>query len=567
VTNISNLHPIWAADLKALKARERERDDLDLDPPEKAKYIAFSELSEWLDTNMSLNEVLYPSFSILSPVFTPGIGASPKFSQSNSPLASCDDQSNGSNSPLGHDTIVFPPCEIRPTRIISTMSSLSKSKPTVINNCATTIMHVSVEDERTAARGHHRPEDHFMCVSGEEGRMSKSRKSTTSLSSAMSVSDQDQDPGGENTDSFAESDGAMSEGVSMEVPHAEGSGTGGQSKGKRPDLPGGRGARSDPDTEEDGDSDSGAEECASRHEEGAENLDALKGYSARRRRRRREGGASLPHLSINTSQGGHMHFLSAYSCVSISNCSDCEIVIGAVSGAVVVHGCERIKLTVACRKLIVQNSLECDLHVATLSASVIAGDSRSLIFGKCCYVMLCCAGGFCLLSVSALSNISSSFSSLPSPTLVPHILVSAHALPPSPFCVSSPSLRDTCSRPYSHPESLELHHCISTSLYSLPLYFIVLRVQCFAGAHSDGALMTPSLPLSLFPSPSRPLQHCLQAPPITPPLGGALGTMRRGQQDRRQPSLWGENQLLVQPVRCEHVSGSGAEQQQSIRVT
>jgi Tubulin binding cofactor C len=395
VTNISNLHPLWASDLynqKALKTRDRERNlDLVLDPPEKAKYIAYSELSEWLDTNMSLNEVLYPSFSILSPVFTPGIGASPKFSQSNSPLASCDDQSNGSNSPLGHDTIVFPPCEIRPTRIISTISSLSKSKPTVINNCATTVIHVSVEDERTAARGpHHRPEDHFMCVSGEEGRMSKSRKSTTSLSSAMSVSDQDLDPGGENTDSFVESDGAMSEGVSMEVPHSEGPGTGGQgsdpysarSKGKRPDLPGGRGAKSDPDTEEDGDSDSGADECASsRHEEGAENLDALKGYSARRRRRRREGAASLPHLSINTSQGGHMHFLSAYSCVSISNCSDCEIVIGAVSGAVVVHGCERIKLTVACRKLIVQNSLECDLHVAALSASVIAGDSRSLIFG------------------------------------------------------------------------------------------------------------------------------------------------------------------------------------------
>ena len=368
---------------------------------------------------MSLNEVLYPSFSIMSPVFTPGIGASPKFSQSNSPLASCDDQSNGSNSPLGHDTIVFPSCEVRPTRIISSTSSLSKSKPTVINSCSTTVMHVTVDDERTAARGaHQRPDDHHMCVSGEEGRMSKSRKSTTSLSSAMSVSDQDQDPAGENMDSFVESDGAMSEGVSMEVPHTEGgSGTGtgghgsdiysGRSRGKRPDLPGGRSARSDPDTEDDGDSDSGAEEDASsRPEEGVENLDALKGYSARRRRRRREVGAgSLPHLSVNASQGGHMHFLSSYSCVSISNCSDCEIVIGAVGGAVVVHGCERIKLTVACRKLIIQNSLECDLHVATLSASVIAGDSRSLIFGA--YAMLLRRDGLrlycsllCLLSLT-----------------------------------------------------------------------------------------------------------------------------------------------------------------------
>ena len=135
-----------------------------------------------------------------------------------------------------------------------------------------------------------------------------------------------------------------------------------------------------------------------RIEDGVDGLDALKGYSARRRRKKRGASAAcLPSLSITASQGGYMHFLSAYSCVSITNCSDCEIVVGAVSGAVVLNGCERIKLTVACKKLIVQNSLECDLSVATLSASVIAGDSRSLIFGTL-YTILISPRSTCLSS-------------------------------------------------------------------------------------------------------------------------------------------------------------------------
>ena len=108
-------------------------------------------------------------------------------------------------------------------------------------------------------------------------------------------------------------------------------------------------------------------------------------YDGRRRKNRnvKPGGeAGLPHLSISASQGVHMYFLSPYSCVSITNCSDCEIIIGAVKGAVILHGCERIKLTVACRKLVIQNSLECEICLATLTASVISGDSRSLSFGK-----------------------------------------------------------------------------------------------------------------------------------------------------------------------------------------
>jgi hypothetical protein len=57
-------------------------------------------------------------------------------------------------------------------------------------------------------------------------------------------------------------------------------------------------------------------------------------------------------------------------------------VIGAVAGVVVVSGCERLRLSVACRKLVAHNCLECEFSVATLSPSIISGDTRSLVFGE-----------------------------------------------------------------------------------------------------------------------------------------------------------------------------------------
>ena len=367
--------------------------------PSEKKYIPYSEVSEWLDSNLSQNDFSFPTMNAMSPAYSPAMGSvSPRFSQSSSPLGSCEElpNGNGSNSPNAHDLTILPYLlEVRPSRVINTISSLALSKPTVVMGCSTTIIHITVADERPSInmKSDHRTDDNLMNVS-DEGRMNKgmSRRSTTSLSSAMSLSDQDQDIGGDNTDSYVESDGAMSEGLSAD-PTSEavlgptGAVAGDKHRLRKPDLPGGRNSdKSNADIEsDDRDSDSGGEGesySVTRVEDGVDGLDALKGYSARRRRKNKGASAGcLPSLSVTASQGGYMHFLSAYSCVSITNCSDCEIVVGAVSGAVVLNSCERIKLTVACKKLIVQNCLECDLSVATLSASVIAGDSRSLIFG------------------------------------------------------------------------------------------------------------------------------------------------------------------------------------------
>lgn len=374
--------------------------------PSEKKYIPYSEVSEWLDSNLSQNDFSFPTMNAMSPAYSPAMGCvSPRFSQSSSPLGSCEElpNGNGSNSPNAHDLTILPYLlEVRPSRVINTISSLAQSKPTVVMGCSTTIIHITVVDDRPSIKmkSDHRTDDNLMNVS-DEGRMNKgmSRRSTTSLSSAMSLSDQDQDIGGDNTDSYVESDGAMSEGLSADPISAAvlgptGAVVGDKHRIRKPDMTGGRSSdKSNADIEsDDRDSDSGGEGegySVTRVEDGVDGLDALKGYSARRRRQNQGASAAyLPSLSVTASQGGYMHFLSAYSCVSITNCSDCEIVVGAVSGAVVLNSCERIKLTVACKKLIVQNCLECDLSVATLSASVIAGDSRSLIFGTLPVIMI-----------------------------------------------------------------------------------------------------------------------------------------------------------------------------------
>lgn len=84
----------------------------------------------------------------------------------------------------------------------------------------------------------------------------------------------------------------------------------------------------------------------------------------------------------------NLYLLSPYTFASVSSCSDSEIVLGAVAGVVVVSGCERIQLTVACRKLILWNCRDCDIRVASLTPTIVSGDSRGLCFGKLFVVII-----------------------------------------------------------------------------------------------------------------------------------------------------------------------------------
>lgn len=93
------------------------------------------------------------------------------------------------------------------------------------------------------------------------------------------------------------------------------------------------------------------------------------------------GPEQLPQLIISSCTNSILYMLSPYLCGVIVGSSDSTIIIGAVSGALLVSGCERLKISCACRKLIVHNCLECEFNLASLSPCIISGDSRSLLFG------------------------------------------------------------------------------------------------------------------------------------------------------------------------------------------
>ena len=118
-----------------------------------------------------------------------------------------------------------------------------------------------------------------------------------------------------------------------------------------------------------------------RRGDGRRALDASVSLSLDRRPADGDGTAGLPRAFVAMCSRTSIHLLAPYSSVTIASCSDCEIVVGAVSGALIVTGCERVKVTATCRKLITHSCLDCEISVATLSSTIVSGDSRGLLFG------------------------------------------------------------------------------------------------------------------------------------------------------------------------------------------
>ena len=89
----------------------------------------------------------------------------------------------------------------------------------------------------------------------------------------------------------------------------------------------------------------------------------------------------LPPLYLNFCTEARLYLISPYHSASIRNCSDCDIVIGAVHGAVIVSHCESVRITVACRKLLVIDCTNCAFNIATLTTTVVSGDTRNVLIG------------------------------------------------------------------------------------------------------------------------------------------------------------------------------------------
>ncbi len=92
--------------------------------------------------------------------------------------------------------------------------------------------------------------------------------------------------------------------------------------------------------------------------------------------------SDIPPLYLQSCMGTSLYLLGSYSYATISNCIDCDIVVGAVSGSVRLIGCERVKLTISCKKLVVISCLECQINIACLQPSLLVGENKGLIVGK-----------------------------------------------------------------------------------------------------------------------------------------------------------------------------------------
>jgi Tubulin binding cofactor C len=73
----------------------------------------------------------------------------------------------------------------------------------------------------------------------------------------------------------------------------------------------------------------------------------------------------------------HMYLLQPFEHVTIAACTGCTIVVGAVAGMLHVVDCEKTKITVAGRRVLVSNSCDVILNVFTPSPPLLVGDNRT----------------------------------------------------------------------------------------------------------------------------------------------------------------------------------------------
>jgi Tubulin binding cofactor C len=90
------------------------------------------------------------------------------------------------------------------------------------------------------------------------------------------------------------------------------------------------------------------------------------------------GNIRLHDAVISDCTDVHMYLLQPFEHVTIAACTGCTIVVGAVAGMLHVVDCERTKITVAGRRVLVSNSCDVTLNVFTPSPPLLVGDNRTV---------------------------------------------------------------------------------------------------------------------------------------------------------------------------------------------
>jgi hypothetical protein len=101
------------------------------------------------------------------------------------------------------------------------------------------------------------------------------------------------------------------------------------------------------------------------------------------------GGANLSHVSpagrlhdlaINDCSDAHFYLLQPFEHATISGCTGCTIIVGAVAGLLHVIDCEKTQITTASRRVLVSNSSDVQMCMFSPSSPLLVGDNRSCQF-------------------------------------------------------------------------------------------------------------------------------------------------------------------------------------------
>jgi len=88
----------------------------------------------------------------------------------------------------------------------------------------------------------------------------------------------------------------------------------------------------------------------------------------------------LHDLAIDDCSDAHMYLLQPFEHVTISACTGCTIVVGAVAGLLHVVDCEKTTITCAARRILVSNSFDVLHCTFTPSPPLLVGDNRNCQF-------------------------------------------------------------------------------------------------------------------------------------------------------------------------------------------
>lgn len=88
----------------------------------------------------------------------------------------------------------------------------------------------------------------------------------------------------------------------------------------------------------------------------------------------------LHDLAISECSDAHFYLLQPFEHATISACTGCTIVVGAVAGLLHIVDCEKTTITSASRRLLVSNSCDVTVHIFSPSPPILVGDNRTCQF-------------------------------------------------------------------------------------------------------------------------------------------------------------------------------------------